>query len=181
MGPWWNVLFFYGHGQVSISLFDAITAECTEEGLKTGEGLSDTCNELLGDMYGSIGGYYDYNLYDDCTYENDLRRNRRRLTNAAPWAKNGASTVFNVVGDAGAIAGGALNDYPCGGGGATDAWARSPKVMEALHVPADSNFFSGDNGVGMTCVGHLLARGLCHPTRMSFARFLSFFILSAVT
>jgi hypothetical protein len=108
-GPWWDVMFFYGHGQVSIALFDAIVAECTEEGLKTGADLSEACNGLLGDMHTAIGGYYDYNLYDECTYDNDLRRRLGSSSGlgAAGWSPAGAMAGAHVVG-------GALNDYACG-------------------------------------------------------------------
>lgn len=42
--------------------------------------------------------------------------------------------------------GAALNDYQCGAGNAQTAWANTAQVRTALHVPEDSNFFSGDNG-----------------------------------
>jgi hypothetical protein len=45
-------------------------------------------------------------------------------------------------------AGGALNDYTCGGGEAMEYYATVPAVREALNVDPDSYFFSGDNGVG---------------------------------
>ena len=38
----------------------------------------------------------------------------------------------------------------CGGGVANDVWVAQPAVRDALHVPRDANFFSGDNGDGMT-------------------------------
>ena len=48
MGPWWDVLFLYGHGQFSSKLFDEITEVCTTAGLKTG-GYPDpsACQPLL--------------------------------------------------------------------------------------------------------------------------------------
>lgn len=36
IGPWFSVLFFYGHGQFSNILFDQIIDVCTLDGLKTG-------------------------------------------------------------------------------------------------------------------------------------------------
>ena len=45
--------------------------------------------------------------------------------------------------------GGALNDYACGGGPATNVWVNQSAVKAALHVPADAVFFIGDDGEGM--------------------------------
>jgi len=44
--------------------------------------------------------------------------------------------------------GGALNDYPCGGGPAMDVWVNQTAVRAALHVPSDSHFYSFDNAEG---------------------------------
>jgi len=119
--PWWSVIFLYGHGQVSNALFDAIVASCGLEYLKNlaAEPLDAECAALLASMRPSAGGYYEYNLYDDCAYEDDIRR-RRKL--------------------------GAVNDYVCGGGVAQNAWVNVSEVRAALHVPEDSTFFSIDGG-----------------------------------
>ena len=158
MGPWWDLVFFYGHGQFSSKLWDSIIDECTVDGLKTGADLSDACGDLLGQVWLQVGGYYSYNLYDDCIYEDDIRRRHRRLEVYAPKVpfkavSQGWSPLAAYKADQGpnqAPNQAALNDYPCGGGGAQNLWAATPRVMEALHVPADSIFFSGDNGDGMT-------------------------------
>lgn len=44
--------------------------------------------------------------------------------------------------------GGALNDYPCGGGPAMDVWVNQSAVRKALHVPLGAHFFSFDNAQG---------------------------------
>lgn len=49
---------------------------------------------------------------------------------------------------AGAAVGGALNDYPCGGGPAMDVWVNQSAVRKALHVPLDAHFYSFDNAEG---------------------------------
>lgn len=133
-GPWWTVQFMYGHGQFSTLLYDQMLDVCGVDMLKTGP-TSDACNVLLDQMYQEIGGYYDYNLYDDCIYQDDLRRRRRRLQSR--------SHVPQPLGAA-------VNDYVCGGGDAQDVWAEQEAVRRALHVDVDSLFFSGDNGEGMT-------------------------------
>ncbi|GMI12231.1 hypothetical protein TrVE_jg10486 [Triparma verrucosa] len=134
-GPWWDITFMYGHGQFSTKTYDSIIAACTEAALKhplANGGLSDDCNNLLDKMTEEIGGYYDYALYDDCTYENGLL-----LSPARP-----AHTLWR-----GEI-GGALNDYSCGGGDAMEVYANVSAVRDAFHVSPEAYFFSGDNGVG---------------------------------
>jgi len=138
-GPWWSVVFFYGHGQFSNKLFDNILSTCGVEALQSGQ-TSDECNALLSQMYQEIGGYYDYNLYDDCIYEDDLRRRRRRLSTPHTLTQ----ALLNHEPPAAA-----LNDYTCGGGNAQEEWVAQPAVRRALHVAEDANFFSGDNGDGM--------------------------------
>mmetsp|Transcript_9529 Transcript_9529/g.27004 ORF Transcript_9529/g.27004 Transcript_9529/m.27004 type:complete len:536 (-) Transcript_9529:359-1966(-) len=133
-GPWWDVVFFYGHGQFSNKLFNDIMATCGMEALQNGQTSGD-CNTLISQMYQEIGGYYAYNLYDDCIYEDDLRR--RRLTTS----EAGSNPLHTP--------GAALNDYVCGGGNAQEVWVAQPAVRRALNVPVDANFFSGDNGDGM--------------------------------
>jgi len=132
-GPWWDVTFMYGHGQFSIKTYDAIIDTCTMAKLKYpgADGLSDQCNDLLATMADEIGGYYDYALYDDCTYQNGLLK--------SPYLAH----LQWRLGD-----GGALNDYTCGSGEAMEYYVTVPEVRDALHVSQDSNFFSGDNGVG---------------------------------
>ena len=146
-GPYWSVMFFYGHGQFSNKLYDAIIDTCTVEALKSGVGLSSKCNTLLAQMSTEVGGYYDYNLYDDCIYQDDIRR-RRKLTVSS---SSKALLPLAHVSSAGLpTVGAAVNDYVCGGGPAQEVWAAQPSVLAALNVPADAVFFSGDNGDGMT-------------------------------
>lgn len=113
---WWDVLFLYGHGQVSNLLFDSIMDTCGIDYLKYGGVAPEGCSTLLSAMQTQVGGYYEYNLYDDCIYHDDLRR--RKL--------------------------GALNDYVCGGGDASTVYLNQSVVRTALHVPLDSDFFNAD-------------------------------------
>jgi hypothetical protein len=83
---WWDVVFFYGHGQFSTKLYNQLLETCTYESLflgspfvmlsavpsafcrgwvsrcPAGVNLSDECNALVAEMWTSIGGYYHYNL-----------------------------------------------------------------------------------------------------------------------
>jgi carboxypeptidase C (cathepsin A) len=133
-GPWFNYLFLYGHGQFSNKLWDELLATCGVDHLKyTYKDAinADACTAAMSKVSAQVGGYYIYNLYDDCTYQNSFRRRRRLL-----------------IGDVGDLDG-AVNDYSCGGGDAQNVWTMDPNVRKAINVPLKSNFFSGDNAVGM--------------------------------
>eukprot|EP00055_Hartaetosiga_balthica_P017147 m.112598 g.112598 ORF g.112598 m.112598 type:complete len:505 (-) comp9256_c9_seq1:1971-3485(-) len=128
-GPYWDVEFMHGHGQFSNKLYNKIMTTCTVEALKTNT-MSPACNALLKDMNSEIGGYYSYNLYDTCFSQHifDLTQERKSWTRAS--------------------FGGALNDYACAGP-AQGIWVNLTEARNALGVPVDANFFSGDNAVGM--------------------------------
>ena len=131
-GPWWDLTFMYGHGQMSTKTYDKVKDVCGgEDTLKHPEangGLSDACNDELSKMDNEIGGYYEYALYDDCTYENGLLKGNARPKHTE-WR-------------------GALNDYTCGGGDVMEMYANVTEVRDAFHVSQDSYFFSGDDGIG---------------------------------
>lgn len=92
--------------------------------------------------------------YDDCIYEDLFRRRRLSSSSSTSLEANFSTSTspspssspkgpaHKLFGKNGA----ALNDYQCGAGNAQTAWANTPQVRTALHVPEDSNFFSGDNG-----------------------------------
>ena len=70
------------------------------------------------------GGFFEYALYDECTFRNGLLQSR-------PRAK---------------VVTGALNDYPCGGGPVMESYFQMDAVKEAFHVK--STFFEVDNAEG---------------------------------
>lgn len=94
-----------------------------------------------------MGGYYEYSLYDDCWYQNDLIPPTKSLDQRDRKWWGAPQTHNNALN---ANLGGASNDYPCGGPSASFAWLMNEKVKKALNVPADAKFFSGDNGIGFT-------------------------------
>ena len=118
--PWFNLLFLYGHGQLSTKMFDKVTSTCGQKYLKQGGTAPKGCRAMLERMTAAAAGYFEYNLYDECTYDDLLSQGN-----------------------------GAVNDYVCGGGSALNKWILREDVREALHVPTDSLFFDGDNGEGM--------------------------------
>jgi len=87
-----------------------------------------------------IGGYYAYNLYDECGAENVLASSNARTS----WKSASERNYFSSV----PVLSGAQNDYPCGGVGAMLKWLKTSQVKDALHIPKGAEFFLTDNGVG---------------------------------
>ena len=116
------------------------------EYLKHGGHPPAGCAKALAKITAEAGGYYEYNYYDDCVYEDDLRR---RLSTRAIGA---AGEMERPRGTGERPRGmderprGAVNDYVCGGGPASNKWVNATAVRAALHVPADAHFFTGDDG-----------------------------------
>jgi len=132
-GPWFHIKFMQGHGQISDKLHSEIVQTCGKEQLQ--RGITDpACGKLVDQMDEAIGGYYGYNLYDEC-YDQNVFLSQQQ----------GRKYWSNVPSQA---VGGALNDYPCGGVGAMLKWLNQSSVKEALHVPEGAYFFNTDNGVG---------------------------------
>ena len=146
---WYNYLFLYGHGQISNILWDKLIDNCGVNHLKYNyepiiEGKEDACQQAEEQVSKEVGGYYSYNLYDDCTYQNSVRRMLRSRIDSHNnhGNSNGNSAVATDVT-------GSVNDYICGGGEVLNQWTNNDHVRRALHVSPHANFFSGDNAVGM--------------------------------
>jgi hypothetical protein len=134
-GPWWDVLFLYGHGQISTLLWDELISQCTVGALKHGGPLlrAAACAAALGRVALEAAGYFAYGLYDDCTYDAGLLRgappHSTQPRNPASSAQPGLRArlaAFLPAEAAAALLGGATNDYVCGGGGAQRQWAARP-------------------------------------------------------
>lgn len=166
-GPYFFIEFFHGHIQFSDKLYRKIQRDCPLNQLITGPVTDPTCQAHLNEMNNQIGGYYAYNLYDECTYENlgkeqssatsvsasnkllalwqqskmQWDQSKRNYWGPAPFSSRMAHrrTAKRNLSNPG---------YPCGGDFALNIWTNSTLVREALHVALDSNFFSGDNGAG---------------------------------
>lgn len=136
-GPFSYIEFMHGHGQVSEKLYKNITATCPEANLKNGT-LSPVCTALVNEMTAALGGYYDYNLYDECVGKRVFTPNPHHLVAGHPTSllRDGQTTLT-----------GAVNDYPCPSD-AMNLWINRTDVKLALNVAPDAIFFSGDNGVG---------------------------------
>ena len=150
------------------ALWQAIVSQCGMPHLKYDQPPIDpaACRASLGRVDEEKGGYFGmrssphrrahaviversprrgalcvivgYALYDDCIYQEGLRRRRRRL-NSITEVRPDAVTV-DAAARVGPLRGhgwgGAVNDYVCGGGDAYKEWVDHPTVRKALHVYA---------------------------------------------
>jgi hypothetical protein len=132
-GPFYRVEFMHGHGQVSERNYNTIMKECPEKALKSGNGMSAACTAAVKQMDDSLGGMFDYSLYDDCIYEEGFRR--RLITGDEDEA-----TLRRRLGG--------LNDYACPGI-AMNIWLNRSDVRAALNIQPNNRFNSADNGIGM--------------------------------
>ena len=153
-GPWWNLLFLYGHGQISTLLYDEIVTKCGMDYLKQGGTSPAGCSDALSKVAAEAGGYFAYGLYNDCTYDAGLLRAQRKLRqflhpSLRPPLPTPETTVVEDTARVAVGVGGGVNDFVCGGGSSQRLWVDQPSVRKALHVHADANFFDGDNGAGM--------------------------------
>jgi len=127
-GPYWNLEFFYGHGQIGNDDYNLIRANCNESALKSGN-LTPFCNKYINDVINNVGGFYSYNLYDPCSdnpFSSTNSRNKRFTPPYPPFP--GPS-------------------WPCPGD-ALNLWLNLTTARKALNIAADAYFFDGDNGAG---------------------------------
>jgi hypothetical protein len=145
--------FMHGHGQFSNALYYQIKATCSDGELKNNS-LSPACAALVNQVAGEIGGYYAYGLYDDCVYAEPvlapMRPSQRTWFGPPPFSLTPNGTRIGGGGRAqhvDASLGRAMNDYACPGD-AMALWLNLTSAREAIGVPVDSYFFSGDDGIG---------------------------------
>jgi hypothetical protein len=131
-GPYFQIEFLHGHGQVSERTYNKIVAECPKAVLLSGKGASNSCKAAIEEMDDAIGGFFDYSLYDDCIYEEGFRR----------------QLVEEISDEFDRRMLGGLNDYACPGI-AMNIWLNRSDVREALHIQSNNRFNSADNGIGM--------------------------------
>ena len=159
-GPYYDLLFLYGKSAFSNVIWNALMKYCGLDALQytyNKANNQEKCDNAINKAYKQAGYYYDYSFYDTCYYENSFRRklnendnNYKNHISNMNWRNNHNHRNHNNRDSIDHIdVSGALNDYPCGGGDAQAIYTDSLVVREALHVPLNSNFFSGDNAVGM--------------------------------
>lgn len=140
--PWGDLQFFYGHNQMSSKMYRRVNAGCTEEELKSGD-TNPVCTALLKEMYSSLGGYFEYSLYDECFQLNDFATGPKNQS--MKWYGKPLTAAAMELREERALLKGALNDYPCAGA-AMPIWVNLSAARKALNVDVDSFWFSGDNG-----------------------------------
>jgi len=124
---WWRAVFLRGHAQVSDASFERFEKECRasmEKGVVT-----DTCKKKATELEKEAGAFYEYDVFSECWYDGDFAPPKKLLAR-----KPG---VFSIGGD----------EF-CGSEDALTKWLGKPVVRRALNVALDSEFCSGDNGVG---------------------------------
>lgn len=128
--------FFYGHGMFSQALKHEINKHCGDYTHTTPK-----CIELVGEAHKQMGKYNIYNIYDSCG--NDQRRKLESTATSATDLLNAlaSKTITVETAQSFRVSAGysqALNDYECGAETAMDAYLADPRVIEALHVKADT-------------------------------------------
>ena len=132
---YWHVIFMAGHHQIPLSTFHKVMNACVhrsshvsgEENFTVRDNAD--CKAAMKEAKQELGGFFEYSLYDDCTYRNGLLRKQK-------------AQGFPLSADIS----GALNDYPCGGGVVLEEYLKLDTVKDAFHVR--SNFFEVDNAEG---------------------------------
>ena len=120
VGPYFDLIFLYGHGQLPNSFYTDILTICSIAELKT-QTWSPACGAKVSEMYEIVGEFFSYNLESYCPTSVGGKR-KRFPSNNLP-----------------------ISGYPCPGNAMGDWIARSD-VRTALNVPTDSFFFNSDNG-----------------------------------
>ena len=122
LNQYFSILFLAGHGQLPYSMFQQVINICGGPSQSLRD-LPKDCQHVLDQVMEEVGGFFEYSLYDDCTYTNGF-----------------LSKTLGVR-----PVGGALNDYPCGGGPVLDHYMTLTTVKEAFHIPEEAHFFNVDN------------------------------------
>ena len=151
-GPWVDIAFLYGKNAFSTKLMLEINEKCEKEELFTGD-MTDACSESVGKIHDEAVGYWVYSYYDDCYYENDIRRALFNLPERQTTGRSDDKFRYHgppIHKGRGAPYTQVPNGYICGGGGIMEEWLSLDVVKEALNVPSDAVFFQCDNGEDFT-------------------------------
>ena len=131
-GPIYDVKFFGGHGQMSNELYNRIRRDCPEADLCSGH-MDARCTAYIKEFRAQVGGYYIYDLYDDCPHGTTSRMTELK----AKYRSQSRHMLsrFN----------GAENDYACSGSAMVDYFARAD-FRNAVGISLDAYFFNADDG-----------------------------------
>jgi serine carboxypeptidase-like clade 1 len=179
-GPYSYLMFFYGHGQVSTEIWNDLNTVCTYAELHS-RVQTTACTAAINNYMNIVGGYYAYNLYDQCTDDafqassrgrlaaNQRRRSARPLRTSID--SNQAKELGDIVlrrirGDDFPVVIPKVNGYWCPGLVFFNYFDRMD-VRQAAAVPLDSTFFNADDGEGMNYVYNCMS---VMPTLLSLIR-----------
>eukprot|EP00931_Biecheleriopsis_adriatica_P052178 TRINITY_DN30329_c0_g1_i1.p1 TRINITY_DN30329_c0_g1~~TRINITY_DN30329_c0_g1_i1.p1 ORF type:complete len:587 (-),score=97.24 TRINITY_DN30329_c0_g1_i1:134-1858(-) len=148
-GPYWDLQFFWGHSQISTSLYKEISASCTMDellGITMPADWSAKCKDLVyNHLPEETGWWYAYNLFEACPDEvSEAGRGARRSRRAQRLSHRRLRPSEDVTfgdGDTGLGA-------PC----LVDSlgvYFGHQNVQTALGIPLNNNFVDLDNGIGM--------------------------------
>ena len=137
---YWHLWFMAGHHQMPLDDFRRVMKACShshQQGfLTTNSHADETCKAALAMFKKEVGGFFEYALYDECTYRNGLK-----------WKKQLGIDTLHRDDDDDHYLQGALNDYPCGAGPVLEQYMGLGDVIaDAFHVK--STFFEVDNAEG---------------------------------
>ena len=154
-GPYNSMMFLYGHGQASVEMWNELNTQCTSLELHS-RTQSAKCQAAVNKFYQGVGGYYAYNVIDECVHNafestsgkqhveglsarlQQRRRDQKRQKDAA-----GNNFTFPPNPE--------QMGYWCPGKVFFN-YFDLPAVRAAVFVPLNSTFFNADNGVGMNYV-----------------------------
>ena len=150
------LLFMYGHGQFPTELWEELMDKCTMEELTHRGTLSAQCQAVVNECNDAVGGYYTYNLYDQCQDNmfapwHKARVHRHpQLPKPTPRRPNAPRDVTSAPSPGGLwpTPFKNLDGYWCPGH-VFQHYFNHTSVREAFHVPVDSFFFNEDDAVGM--------------------------------
>ena len=170
-GPWYDMEFMHGHSQFSETLYRKMRAACTEAQWRAADGsdVPADCMKLVDQMKYEVGGYYAYDLYNDCP-TNDRRRLAEHPAGAKPYRgppsdkhgmfrslrarKNLLRNVAHARGFRNPVDPGyGPGAHQAGGGApcpstAMDELLALDATLDALSIPRGASFINLDNGHG---------------------------------
>lgn len=128
---WW-VDYMKDHQQISSTLYKNIISECGRGPLTDGSyQQNQVCMTRIDEMFDTIGGYFIYDLYDECSGKGN------EISDAnLGWLKNHLPKHLK----------GALNDYPCGTSTGFTIWTNLTETYDALNIPRNVSWFAIDDG-----------------------------------
>eukprot|EP00659_Diplonema_papillatum_P015640 gene15640-23871_t len=137
-GPYYDIEFFHGHSQFSEELYRNIHETCTMPELKMGN-MTAACSALIDQMSDEVGGFFVYNLYNQCPVAASSKHGMNRAGQTRKQMMKATASQFGYQGQTvGTCPGNAMSD-----------WLLLNDTKTALGVPMDMNFLNLDNGHGM--------------------------------